>query len=309
VGRSAALVLALAVATAACGSGDAAGEERPLVVATTTILGDITANVAGDEATIEVLMPTGADPHSYEASARQAARLRDADLIIANGVGLEEGLLGVIAEAEAEGVAVLRVGELVDPKPFLDPGGGDGPGAGEGENGLDPHVWMDPLRMVDAVELIGEALQPALGDDVRDRAAAYQSALRELSGEIAAAIATIPPERRVLVTNHLAYGYYAQRYGLELLGTVIPAATTEAETSAAQFAALVELIERERVPAIFGSTTEPIRLAEAIAAEVGFDVEVIQLYTGSLGEAGSGAETYVEMMRTSTQRIVAALAG
>jgi len=319
--RISALVLAVLVVATACGSDDDSADDRPLVVVTTTILGDITANVAGDEADVEVLMPIGADPHSYEASARQGARLREADLIVANGVELEEGLLDIIAEAEGEGVAVLRVGDLLDPKPFVAPDAHDhgeegedghedeGEEAHEHESGLDAHVWMDPIRMVEAAGLIGEALRPSLGDDVLERAAAYQEELRTLSDEIQAAIDTIPPERRVLITNHFAYGYYAERYGLEILGTVIPAATTEAETSAAEFAELVELIERERVPAIFGSTTEPATLAEAIAAEVGFDVEVIKLYTGSLGEEGSGAETYVAMMSDSTRRIVEALAG
>lgn len=303
--RLAALALA-GVATAACGPVDDTGDQRLLVVVTTTVLGDVTANVAGEHAVVEVLMPIGGDPHSYEASAQQAARLREADLIVANGVGLEEGLLDVVAEAESDGVAVLRVGDLLDPQPFAGAAGRVEAGHGEG---LDPHVWMDPLRMVTAAALIGDELTDSLGDDVLDRVAAYQGRLRALSDEIGAAIESIPSERRVLVTNHLALGYYAERYGLEILGTVIPAATTGAETSAAQFSELVELIERERVPAIFGSTTESAALAEAVAGEVGFPVEVVKLYTGSLGEAGSGAATYIEMMRTNTELIVAALSG
>jgi zinc/manganese transport system substrate-binding protein len=315
--RIASLALAVLMAATACGSGDDTAGGRPLVVVTTTILGDITTTVAGEGVKVEVLMPIGADPHIYEASARQGARLREAELIVANGVELEEGLLDTIAEAEAEGVTVLRVGDLLDPQPFV--GGDAGHDGEEGdlgaeddhdhEDGLDAHVWMDPIRMVEAAGLIGDALEPILGEDVLERAAGYQEELRALSDEIQAAVDTIPLDRRVLITNHFAYGYYAERYGLEILGTVIPAATTEAETSAAQFAALVDLIERERVPAIFGSTTEPATLAEAIAGEVGFPVEVIKLHTGSLGEAGSGAETYIEMMRSSTQRIVEALAG
>jgi zinc/manganese transport system substrate-binding protein len=311
--RFAAFLLAGAVATAACGSAEGTANRQPLVIVTTTILGDITANVVGDLATVEVIMPVGADPHAYEASARQAARLREADLIVANGIRLEEGLLDVIAEAEAEGVAVLRIGDSLDPRPFGAAGvHGDDEHAGDvaehdAEGGLDPHVWMDPIRMVEAAGLIGRTLRPLLGEGVTRGAAAYQDRLRELSERIETAIATIPAERRVLVTNHFAYGYYAERYGLEMLGTVIPAATTEAETSAAQFAELVALIERERVPAIFGSTTEPATLAEAIAADVGFPVEVVTLHTGSLGGPGSGATTYIDMMHTSTARIVEVL--
>jgi zinc/manganese transport system substrate-binding protein len=112
---------------------------------------------------------------------------------------------------------------------------------------------------------------------------------------------------RKLVTNHFAYGYYADRYGFEMLGTVIPAATTQAEASAAEYAELVEIIQESGVPAIFASTTEPTELAEALARDVGRDVQVIKLYTGSLGEEGSGAETYIGMMTTSTERIVEGL--
>jgi zinc/manganese transport system substrate-binding protein len=322
--------LALLLAAAGCGDdGNDAGDDLPLVVVTTTILGDLTTAVAGDAAEVEVLMPIGANPHAYEASARQAARMREADLIVANGIGLEGGLLDVIAESEADGVTVLRVGEALDPVPFVgadDHAHGQENEAGyehedeagqehedeaghDHEGGLDPHVWMDPIRMITAAGLIGEALEPILGSGAPERAAAYQEELRALSAEIQAVIDTIPAADRKLVTNHFAYGYYASRYGLEMIGTVIPAATTEAETSPAEFAALVALIEAEGVSAIFGSTTEPVELAGAIASEVGHEVEVIQLYTGSLGEAGSGAETYLDMMRASTDSIVDALTG
>ncbi len=330
--RLAGALFALILAVTACGDGASgettttiAGEtptdaDRVLVVVTTSILGDIVSNVAGDAAEVEVLMPLGANPHAFEPSARQAARLREADLIVANGVGLEEGLLGVVEAAEAEGVSVLAVGDELDPQPFVgpephDPEGEEGHDEDEEshdddhEGGLDAHVWMDPVRMQRAARLIGDRLGELGVAGVDTRAESYVAELEELSSYIEDQISTIPEDRRKLVTNHFAYGYYADRYGLEMLGTVIPGATTEAETSAAGFAELVEIIEREQVPAIFGSTTEPVRLAEAIAAEVGVDVEVIQLYTGSLGEAGSGAETYIGMMRTSTDSIVAALRG
>ena len=107
-----------------------------------------------------------------------------------------------------------------------------------------------------------------------------------------------------MVTNHFSYGYYADRYGITLLGAVIPAATTGAETSAADFAALVELLKQEGVSVVFGSTTEPTTLADALAEEVGYEVKVVRLPTGSLGEPGSGAETYIDMMRLSTRLIV-----
>ena len=300
--RPAWLLVLVPLLLAGCGGAGGASDagDLPLVLVTTSILGDLTANLAGDEARIEVLMPLGANPHAYRVSARQAARMREADLIVANGVGLEAGVLDVLAAAESDGTPLLLLGDLLDPQPLA--GGRD-----HGDDGLDPHVWMDPVRMETAAGLIAARLADLSGGDFASRAAAYRSELEDLSAYITAQIATIPAADRKLVTNHLAFGYYADRYGLELIGVVIPAATTEAETSPAEYAALVALIEAERVPAIFGSTSEPVELAEAIASDVGHPVEIVRLYTGTLGEPGSGAETYLGMMRISTDRIVAAL--
>ena len=135
-------------------------------------------------------------------------------------------------------------------------------------------------------------------------AAAYQSEILELHEEIVVMIDGVSPERRKMVTNHFSFGYYATRYGINLLGTVIPAATTGAETSAADFAALVSLLKSEGVSVVFASVTEPTTLADALAEEVGYEVRVVKLYTGSLGDSGSGAETYIDMMRSSTRLIV-----
>ena len=293
------LAVVLALVGSACNVDRSSGRDLPLVIATTTILGDLVANIAGDAVQVEVLMPIGADPHDFAPSARQAARLRNANLVVVNGIGLEETLLDVIDAAEGDGVEVMRLGELLDPQPFAGAGAPD-----EGFNGLDPHIWMDPIRMADAVGLIADRLGTSTGVEVGASAAAYRSRILELNDEITSMIEEVSPERRKMVTNHFSYGYYADRYGLTLLGTVIPAATTGAETSAAGFAALVDLIEREGVSVIFGSTTEPTTLAEALSDEVGYEVKVVKLYTGSLGEAGSGAETYVDMMRSSTRLIV-----
>jgi len=304
------LVLAvfLVAVGSACGSTADGGDDRSLVIATTTILGDIVANTVGDAVQVEVLMPIGADPHDFAPSARQAARLRDATLVVANGVGLEEALLDVLDAAEQDGVAVMRVGELVDPQPFVIgsvAGGSEGrASSGEEPQDFDPHVWMDPVRMAQAVELIGNRLTTSAGVDVSASAAAYRTRVQDLNLEIARMIKAVPAERRRMVTNHFSYGYYADRYGITLLGAVIPAATTAAETSAADFAALVELLKREGVSVVFGSTTEPTTLADALAEEVGYEVKVVRLPTGSLGEPGSGAETYIDMMRLSTRLIV-----
>jgi len=289
-----ALSLSLALLAGACG-GDS--EETGLrVVATTNVLGDMVENVVGEDASIEVLVPLGADPHDYQASAQQVAALQQADLVVAVGLSLEEGLGDVLASVASDGANVLEIAPLVDPIPF-----GDG-------TTDDPHVWLDPVRMAEAVSLIAAELSVLSPDGGwEDRADAYRTELLALDEEISAAVAVLPEADRVLVTNHDALGYFAARYGFEVAGTVIPSGTTLAEPSSAELAALVAVIQQRGVKAIFAETTEPSTLADAIAAEAGEEVRVVELYTGSLGEDGTGAETLIDMLRTNAQRIVGAL--
>jgi zinc/manganese transport system substrate-binding protein len=289
-----ALPLGAALWLGACG-GDP--ENTGLrVVATTSILGDVVQNVVGEDASVEVLVPLGADPHDYQASAQQVAAIRNADLVVANGLGLEEGLSDVLESLESDGANVLEIAPLVDPIPF-----------GDGDD-QDPHVWLDPIRMAEAARLIATELS-ALSPDLEweGRAEAYGAALLTLDAEITTTLSAIPEGDRILVTNHDALGYFAARYGFEVAGTVIPSGTTLAEPSSAELAALVEEIQQRGVRAIFAETTEPSTLADAIAAAAGEEVQVVELFTGSLGEAGTGADTLIGMLRTNAQRIAAAL--
>jgi zinc/manganese transport system substrate-binding protein len=215
--------------------------------------------------------------------------------------------LDVIDAAEADGVAVMRVAELLDPQPVVIGEAaselGQEPHSLDSHNGPDPHVWLDPVRMSRAVELIAGRLSTEADVDVANSAAVYRASIQDLHTEIAAMIEEVPPERRKLVTNHYSFGYFADRYGLTMLGAVIPATTSGAETSASDFAALIHLLQREEISVVFGSTTEPTTLAEALAEELGREVRVIELYTGSLGETGSSAGTYLDMMRTNARLI------
>ena len=305
--------------------------ERLLVAATTTILGDLVANVVGADADLVVLIPVGTDPHDYRASAAQVALLHDADLVVANGLGLEKGILDVLEAAEADGINLLEVGDLLDPLPFGGHGRGhDDDDAGdeddhgdeddadhhgdEGEDhahsGADPHFWMDPLRVAEAARLIAQALASLEGSiDWMARADSYASAIEELHEEIQAILTPIPNEDRALITNHDALGYFADRYGFEIIDTVIPGGATLAEPSSAELAALVDRIRETGAPALFAETIEPTVLAEALAAEAGSGIEVVELYTGSLGEPGSGADTLIGMLREDARRIADALAG
>jgi len=283
----------------ACASEGAASADDLTVVTTTTIVGDLVRQVTGEEAAVEALVPAGADPHEFQASAQQAAMLREADLIVTSGLGLEQGLEDVLEGAERDGVSVLELGPSLDPRP-LDPDAADG--------GLDPHWWLDPIRAAEAVGLVAERLQAIEEGDWVARASAYDAELEALDEEIRRGVADVPAERRKLVTSHGSLGYFADRYGFEVIGVLIPGGSTAAEPSAADFAALVEVIQREDVPAIFGETTVPTGLASSLAEEVGRDVRVVVLYTESLDEPGTPADSYVGMMRTNLERIVDALA-
>ncbi len=292
--------VAVVLLAAACGdAGQADDPGKVTVVATTTILGDLARTIVGDDGEVDVLVPAGADPHDFQASARQVAAIVGADLVLANGLFLEQGLDDVLDSAIGDGANVVRIGEFLNPQPFVDQ---------DSNSELDPHVWLDPSRMADAAEILAlelGAIAPNI--DWESRSAKYATELRDVDQEIEDLLAAVPTDRRVLVTNHDSMGYFATRYGFEIIGVVVPGGSTLADPSSAQVAALVARIADAGVPAIFAETTDSTTLAEAVAAETGRDVTVVELYSGSLGESGSGAETLIDMLLTNARRIVAAL--
>jgi len=296
--RLLALVTALVLA-AGCGDGGGRGEG---VVVTTNILGDLTAAVVGDAAEVTVLMSPGADPHHFAVSAQQAAVLERASLIVHNGLGLEEGVARHVTAAAEAGVPTLAVGERVDPLRFRPEVGADRP---------DPHFWTDPRRVARAVEALRDAVlehTDADPDIVRARTENYLRELDELDRWMTERFATVPPERRKLVTNHHVFGYLAQRFGFEVIGAVIPGGTTLASPSPADLAELAGAVRAAGVGAVFADTAQPDRLARVLAEQAGLHVRVIGLHSESLSPPGGGAATYLEMMRSNTEAIVAGLA-
>jgi zinc/manganese transport system substrate-binding protein len=297
-----AMVVLAALAGAGCGAGGGSAGSGPAIVVTTNILGDVVRQLVGDDATVEVVMPPGSSPHDFAPSARQVADMRDADVLVVNGLGFEAGLDDTIAAAAQDGADVIRVASLAPRLLDLDAGG---------HRATDPHVFTDPARMAEATgRLAGELGRRVEGLDsaaYRRRSVGYVSRLRALDAEVEAILRPIPPTRRVLVTNHEVLGYFADRYGFRVLGTVIPSLSTASEPSAAALAHLADAIDAAGVPAIFAETSSPRRLAQALAGE-GTSVQVVQLFGESLGRAHSGAVTYVEMVRTNARRIAAALA-
>ncbi|WP_127793933.1 zinc ABC transporter substrate-binding protein AztC [Agromyces sp. LHK192] len=299
LGGGVALAATVLAVSAACSAGGA--DDTPQVVVTTNILGDIVEQVVGDQAEVTTLMKPNADPHSFEISARDAALMERADLVVSNGLGLEEGVQQHVDRAVDAGVPTFVAGDRIE---VLDYADGDDSGA------ADPHFWTDPARVVDVVEALEAELVEIPGVDaeaVRAQTAAYLADLETLDAEMIDAFAAIPAERRALVTNHHVFGYLAERFDFEVIGAVIPGGTTLAAPSAADLRDLASAIEAAGVPTIFAESSQPDRLVQVLASEAGIDVDVVGLFTESLTAPGEGADTYLDMMRANTERIAQGL--
>ncbi|WP_098025262.1 zinc ABC transporter substrate-binding protein AztC [Streptomyces sp. st115] len=295
----AALAGVLLLGAGGCTEND---EGRASVVVTTNILGDITRNIVGDEAEVTVLMQADADPHSFGVSAPQAAAVERADLVVHNGLGLEENVLRHVRAAEGSGVSTLAVGEAVDPITYS---------AGESAREPDPHFWTDPERVRSAVKVIAQhVVEHVDGVDrsvVEKNASAYGARIAELTGWMDEQFGRIPPQQRQLVTNHHVFGYLAQRFGFRIVGAVIPSGTTLASPSASDLTSLATAIRTSGVRAIFVDSSQPDRLAQVLKRESGVDVDVVPLFSESLTAKGKGAATYLQMMRANTESIATGL--
>lgn len=294
--RVALTVYALTTLTLAGCSSTPQGD-TPQIVVTTNILGDVVERIAGDEVIVTTLMKPNADPHSFEISAQEAALLESADLIVSNGLGLEEGLQQHLDRAAALHVPSVVAGEHIEVLSYA---------ADDADGAPDPHFWTDPARMIDVVDAVEVALSDIDGintDGIRTNADEYQSEIERLDAEMTAAFAAIPQEQRALVTNHHVFGYLADRYDFTVIGAAIPGGTTLAAPSAADLRDLATAIDATQVPTIFAESSQPDRLMQVLASEAGIHVDVAELFTESLTEPGEGADTYLTMMRSNAERI------
>lgn len=284
------------------------------VIAVETFLADIAQNVAGERIIILSLIPIGLDPHAFEPTPRDVAKLTDAQLVIANGAGFEEWLQKVI-ENSGGTATILEASSGLQSRT-----------AREGEevvvetNNLpnqthdhlfqkDPHFWLDPLSVIHYVENIREGLilaDPEGKEIYLKNAAAYITQLKELDQFIQEQVSTIPAERRMIVTNHESFGYFADRYGFKVIGTIIPSVSTGASSSAQQLASLIDHIRRTKATAIFLETGTNPQMAEQVSNETGIKV-VSGLFTHSITEPGGKAPTYIDMMKFNVTIIVDAL--
>jgi zinc/manganese transport system substrate-binding protein len=291
---------------------------RPLrVIATTSIIGDVVGRIGGDAIELATLMGPGQDPHSYQPGAADLTAVARADTIFINGWNLEEGLLDDLANI-GEGIPLVPVNAGIEPLAFdEDEHEGEEHEAedmedGHDHGGADPHTWQsvqNVMKWVENVSTTLSALDPSNSALYSANAEDYLVELEELDDYLRNELGTIPDARRVLVTNHDTFGYFAGAYGFEVLGTVIPGASTLAEPTAGALAALIQAMAEEEICALFTETTVSDRLAQTVSAELSGceDVRVVKLFTDALGPAGSDADSYTGMMRANVDAIVAAL--
>lgn len=303
-----------------------AGTEAPesdataTVVATTTQLGSVAEQItqcAGGET--QTLMGIADDPHTFEASSAQIADMITADLVVANGLGLESSMQRSIDNAVTDGAKVFEIAPAVDPLPL----GDDHDHADEHDHddhdhdaeheehdhdhgSHDPHFWLDVARMADGAELLGARLAEVTKDDQYTTCGVkVADQLRDVDTKIAQQLSDLGEVR--LVTDHAAYGYFADRYGVEISGVVIPGGSTDGEPSSQDLAQLTELLNAAGADALLTAKGNTNRMITALSEETGGIVPVIELYESGIGEPGSGAETYQDAMLYNAQALVDAL--
>lgn len=332
--RAAALLLAVAAVAfglIACGQESTAPADRKVTVqetalkavATTTLVGDVVKQVAGDSVELTILLPVGADPHGFDPSPADVAAVTDADVVFVNGLGLESFVEPMLVNAGGN----ARVVTVSDGIQTLAAPHGHGDEEehshdddinAEHEDATqadthdhedaDPHVWSDPINVTIWAQNIARSLSdldPAGADTYRVNALSYQQALAELDTWITEQVARIPKQRRKLVTDHAVWGYFAQRYGFDQVGTIIPGYSTLSEPSAEELARLEDAVGELDVPAIFvGKTINP-SLAERVAQDTG--TRLFFVYTGSLSDPNGDAATYLDYMRANVNAIVEGL--
>jgi len=303
------VVLTLALCLSAC-SGNrtptaalTAAPGTPRVLAVETFLADIAQNVAGDRLMVEALIPIGVDPHAFEPTPTDIRKVAASQVLIANGARVESFLQKLLENAGGKRLIIEAASGLTSRQPQA----GEVVDADHG--GIDPHFWLDPISVIKYTENIHDGLSqadPAGKDVYAKNAETYISRLRELDTWIAGQVQQVPEARRLLVTNHESFGYFADRYGFRIVGAVIPSVSTNASPSAKELAALTDRIRQTGAPAIFLETGANPQLADQLAGEAGIKV-VTDLYTHSVTAAGGSAPTYIDMMRFNVEKIVEAL--
>jgi zinc/manganese transport system substrate-binding protein len=290
---AAAALIVVALIVAGCAGGSGAKHGQVEVVATTTQIADFVRNVGGNAVAIDQILQPNTDPHGYEPRPSDVVATAEAKLVFVSGDELD-GWMGKVVEDSGSSAEVVDLGVAV---PDRLPGASSGAEASR----YDPHWWHDPRNAEAAVGKIERRLAAAAPTHRRRferHARAYLAKLRALDAGIARCLGSIPPSRRKLVTDHDAFGYFAHRYGIDVVGAIIPSQTTEGQPSAKDLRELVETIEREHVRAVFPESSVSAAVAEQIADQTGASAEYT-LYGDTLGPADSPAATYIGMERAN----------
>jgi ABC-type Zn uptake system ZnuABC Zn-binding protein ZnuA/ABC-type Mn2+/Zn2+ transport system permease subunit len=300
---AAAALGALSLLAAGCG-GVAGGSSGKLdVVATTTQIGDFVRQVGGEATEVDQILQANTDPHDYEPRPSDVEGAANAQVVFANGDDLDAWIDQIVSDSGSD-AEVIDLGTKV---PIRRPGESSGAEASR----YDSHWWHDPRNAEAAVRAIERALaaaDPSHEREFQRNADAYLAELRALDRGIARCIGSVPAARRKLVTDHDAFGYFAGRYGVEVVGAVIPSQTTQAQTSAKDLSALAQTVEAEKVRAIFPESSLSAKVADAIARQTGASADYT-LYGDTLGPGGSGAETYVGMEEANADAMVEGFTG
>lgn len=331
-----AAVCSTLVALAGCSpsSPPESADPKPTIVVSNSVLGSVTREIVGAGADVVVLIPNGVDPHLYEPSAKDIERLNSADLIVVNGLGLESKLEDSLAGARADRISIFEatdhieihaIAEDVEPAAndvhqgetasdvHGDHADDDGESATKPHDGHthaqgDPHFWTDPRLMAEVVQGLGEAFLE-LGLDIGDRALMLSERLLTFDQDMLDIVRTLPADRRFLVTGHESLGYFADRYGFEIIGTIVPGLSTAAEVSAANLSAVKDAVERAGVGVIFAELGTSSASTRVLSDEL--DVEVVEISTHLIPEEalelGMGAETYMKFIEMLVTTIVSAL--
>ncbi len=273
-----------------------------MVAVTYSAVESVVSDIVGDLARVVVVVPNGTDPHDFEPSAKDVELLASASLVVANGLDLEEGLEDALTEAEKAGTAVFHLTDHVTLREGGDEGhdhGSEEKEEGDSHGAQDPHVWLDPMTLAEAVPALAEELSTAIGADLTEQGEAVVADLSVLSASIEEKIGRL--EKCVLITGHDSLGYFGARYGCEVLGSIVPSFSSAAEASAGDLAEIKTLAEAEQVRAVFTELGTPAGVAEQLAKELGIDV--VELAHHFVPENGG----YGDMMSVLADSIVSAL--
>ena len=279
-------------------TSDSVVADLPVIAVTYSIIGDIVSQLVGDNATVNVVIPDGQDPHDFQPSAKDIETINNAALVVSNGLEFEEGLEEVLENIADSGGNIFMVGDHITVRKIED-GDEHSDEHSDEHTGDDPHLWLSPATMLEMLPALTTALSEATGADLSAEATDLTTKLQVLDGEVESIIKSL--DECKLVSGHDEMGYFADRYGCEVIGVIIPSFTTTSEATAGELAELKKQVEQNKVPAIFTGLGVSPDTATQLAKELG--IKAVTLSTHYL----DGAANYQEFILNLTNQIAEAL--